>query len=282
MNLNRVRKGLLLLIAILWNVYLFSFIETGVQRINCFPDETAWENFKAQTLTEETVEAFYMASDGEMKQMCELLTMYYATDNTCADIEILQNDIAYVKEYQPEKFEKLYTAVYSVWEGLSHFPVGAIDNLPDADVSFTNSWAYERTYGGERVHEGTDIMASVNKRGIYPVYSATDGVIENIGWLRLGGYRIGIRSNAGAYFYYAHMAEYAKDFEIGEEIKAGTLLGYMGDTGYSDTEGTTGKFDVHLHFGIYLNDENGDEFAINPYPELLYLWNYGINELYEE
>lgn len=282
MKLSRIRKGLLLLIAVLWNVYLFSFIETGTQRINCFPYEVAWENFKAQTLTEETVKAFYNASDGDIGQFCELLTMYYATDNTCTDAEILQNDIAYVKEYQPEKFKKLYTAVDSVWEGISYFPVGAIDNLPDANVSFTNSWAYERTYGGERSHEGTDIMASVNQRGIYPIYSATDGVIENIGWLRLGGYRIGIRSDSGAYFYYAHMAEYAQDFETGEEIEAGTLLGYMGDTGYSDTEGTTGKFDVHLHFGIYLNDENGDEFAVNSYPELLYLWNYGINELNEE
>ena len=81
-----------------------------------------------------------------------------------------------------------------------------------------------------------------NVRGIYPVYSMTDGVVENIGWLRLGGYRIGIRSPSGAYFYYAHLAEYAKDFQIGETVSAGTFLGFMGDTGYSDVEGTTGEF----------------------------------------
>ena len=116
------------------------------------------------------------------------------------------------------------------------------------------------------------IMASENVRGIYPVYSMTDGVVENIGWLRLGGYRIGIRSPSGAYFYYAHLAEYAKDFQIGETVSAGTFLGFMGDTGYSDVEGTTGNFAVHLHMGIYLNDKDGTEFSVNSYPMLSYLW----------
>ena len=129
-----------------------------------------------------------------------------------------------------------------------------------------------RTYGGDRGHEGCDIMASVNERGIYPIYSVSDGVVENVGWLRLGGYRIGIRSPSGAYFYYAHLAEYAKEFEVGETVLAGTHLGYMGDTGYSDIPGTTGNFPVHLHFGIYINDENGQELSVNPYPMVLYLW----------
>ena len=88
----------------------------------------------------------------------------------------------------------------------------------------------------------------------------------------LGGYRIGIRSPSGAYFYYAHLAEYAKEFEVGETVLAGTHLGYMGDTGYSDIPGTTGNFPVHLHFGIYINDENGQELSVNPYPMVLYLW----------
>ena len=158
------------------------------------------------------------------------------------------------------------------WDDLERFPVGTVASDGNAGVSFADSWMQSRNFGGERGHEGCDIMASVNERGIYPIYSVSDGVVENVGWLRLGGYRIGIRSPSGAYFYYAHLAEYAKEFEVGETVLAGTHLGYMGDTGYSDIPGTTGNFPVHLHFGIYINDENGQELSVNPYPMVLYLW----------
>ena len=61
--------------------------------------------------------------------------------------------------------------------------------------------------------------------------SMTDGKIEKIGWLPLGGYRIGIRSPHGGYFYYAHLASYEKYFQTGEAVEAGQILGFMGDTG---------------------------------------------------
>ncbi len=73
----------------------------------------------------------------------------------------------------------------------------------------------ERTFGGNRHHEGTDLMTTENERGIYPIVSMTDGVIEALGWLRLGGYRIGIRSSSGIYYYYAHMESYAEDLTEG-------------------------------------------------------------------
>ena len=128
---------------------------------------------------------------------------------------------------------------------------------------------FERTYQGERGHEGTDIMPSVNERGVFPVVSMTDGIVENKGWLELGGYRLGIRSPHGAYFYYAHLDSYG-NIQEGDEVKAGDFLGFMGDTGYSKTEGTTGKFPVHLHMGIYLYEE-GKEVSVNPYPALMYV-----------
>ena len=130
---------------------------------------------------------------------------------------------------------------------------------------------FGRSYGGDRGHEGTDIMASVNKRGLYPVVSMTDGIVESKGWLELGGYRLGIRAPGGAYFYYAHLDSYS-DIEEGDQVKAGDLLGYMGDTGYSETEGTTGNFPVHLHMGIYLYPD-GREISVNPYPVLKYVEN---------
>lgn len=45
----------------------------------------------------------------------------------------------------------------------------------------------------------------------------------------------------------------------------------MGDSGYGEEEGTVGKFAVHLHLGIYVNDENGSEISVNPYWALKWL-----------
>ena len=134
-------------------------------------------------------------------------------------------------------------------------------------VEYVDSWFFQRTYGGKRVHEGTDLMALINESGLYPVVSVSDGVIEKIGWLEKGGYRVGVRSSSGIYYYYAHLSDYADIYE-GQKVKAGELLGFMGDTGYGP-EGTTGMFDVHLHFGIYVNDKAGNEVSVNPYWLLL-------------
>ena len=271
MNLRSIRRLLLLCMAVLCNVLLTGHIAERVLQINCFSYETAWRNLREHRISQEELLAFQKETEST-EEFAELLTMYFATECTVSDTDILRDDIAFVKKYKKDDFEKIYRMVYAVWNDLERFPVGKIASLPDAGVSFANSWMQSRTFGGDRGHEGCDIMASVNERGIYPVYSMTDGTVENIGWLRLGGYRIGVRSDSGAYFYYAHLAEYAKEFKSGERVKAGTLLGFMGDTGYSDTPGTTGMFDVHLHLGVYLNDEDGREFSVNSYPVVQYLY----------
>ncbi|MDE7311579.1 MAG: M23 family metallopeptidase [Eubacterium sp.] len=149
-------------------------------------------------------------------------------------------------------------------------------------VTYENSWQSQRTYGGVRGHEGCDLMASVQQRGYYPVVSVSDGVVEKIGWLPQGGYRIGIRSSHQVYYYYAHLAEYEDGIEEGTEITAGQLIGYMGDTGYSEVEGTTGNFPVHLHFGIYLDLEGLGEVSFNPYYVLRLLEAHKLNYVYRK
>ncbi len=256
------------------NVYLGIYIEEKVLQINCFPFETAFGNFREEEVSEAVVNLFLQESDTDnIEKFSDYLTMYFALDKTNSDCDLLDKNISFVKEYQPQNFYFIQKKIKAMWTDAICFPVGAVLNEPKASVSFTNSWAESRSFGGSRVHEGCDIMATVNERGIYPVYSASDGVVEKVGWLKLGGYRIGIRSEHGVYFYYAHLAEYAKEFEVGETVSAGTLLGFMGDTGYSDIEGTTGNFPVHLHFGIYFNNETGEEFSVNPYPLLRYLYS---------
>lgn len=166
------------------------------------------------------------------------------------------------------RYEQFYDAagVYNnIIECLEIFPTS-----PESGMNFDDSFGSERNFGGQRQHEGTDIMPPVNERGVYPIRSVCDGTVENIGWLTLGGYRIGIRSDTGIYFYYAHLQSYAGDYAVGDRVRAGEVLGLMGDSGYG-AEGTTGEFDVHLHFGIYISDKDGNEVSLNPYPYLLYL-----------
>lgn len=146
------------------------------------------------------------------------------------------------------------------------FPVAV--SYEEEEFYYTDSYGAARTYGGDRLHEGCDIMTPDNVRGRYPVISVCDGVVENIGWLELGGYRIGIRSENDVYYYYAHLYSYADGIKEGDVVKAGDIIGFVGDSGYSKVEGTVGNFDVHLHFGIYVRDEQGSDKAINPYPLL--------------
>ncbi len=143
-----------------------------------------------------------------------------------------------------------------------YFPIPTSSVDKSLRVAYTDSWMDERNFQGERGHEGTDIMAIENQRGLYPVVSVSDGRITNLGWLDKGGYRVGVTSDSGTYYYYAHLESYSGIAE-GDEIMAGQLLGYMGDSGYGP-EGTVGHFDVHLHFGIYCY-QDGKEVSVNPY-----------------
>ena len=113
-----------------------------------------------------------------------------------------------------------------------------------------DNWHAQR--GGGRRHEGIDIFAP---RGT-PVRSATEGVILRVGTNRLGGRVVWVLGPGGQRHYYAHLARFA-DMSQGQRVAAGTLLGYVGNTG--NARGTP----PHLHYGIY-----GVGGAVNPFPLL--------------
>ncbi len=226
------------------------------------------DTFREMDLSEIDVE-WVLSGAGSYYEMepCELIltAIYYDLD--------LQEGITWDKSYiwkrrnrliqKYDDFADLTGILRNLLTEMEYFPIPqSTGNMPY--VEFENSWKYERTYGGKRFHEGCDIMALKNVRGVYPVVSVCDGTVEKMGWLEKGGYRVGIRSDSGIYYYYAHLSEYS-GIKEGDRVLAGELLGFMGDTGYSTVEGTTGMFDVHLHFGIYVNDRYGNEISLNPY-----------------
>lgn len=189
-----------------------------------------------------------------------MLSDYNILDGSVPDVNTFLRGIGRVSKTRV--FQELYRNYNAIFSDIKYFPVPYMGKGAHK-VSYEDSWYAPRSYGGDRGHEGTDLMAGNNIRGYFPILSITDGVVENMGWLEQGGYRIGVRSEAGGYFYYAHLDTYAPELKMGDTVIAGQLLGFMGDSGYGE-EGTIGQFDVHLHLGIYVSSDN-TEMSVNPY-----------------
>lgn len=215
-----------------------------------------------------------------------LTTLMIQNDYDLRDLASTDYSSRLLYARRPADYRKLKQAYETVLGDLKYFPVPKSSDPGVPDVRYMDGWMDKRTYksgedggqareesgnSGGRGHEGCDIMGEKMPRGFYPVVSMSDGVVEKVGWLELGGWRIGIRSPGGAYLYYAHLYGYSRDWQEGDPVHAGDLLGYMGDTGYSKVEGTTGNFEVHLHVGVYLRTDHYDELSVDPYWILKYL-----------
>lgn len=276
------RRSLFFLILVLMTVCLDLYLlETCRQagRTNRLLDsEEALTNLRAMRVPEELLGEFWELDAEEMGWQ-EYLCMYLISGET--DPGRLLRDREIFHKLKRAEYDAYLGYVQALWEDLKFYPVPLAAGREDLTVSYVDSWMTERTYGGVRGHEGCDMMASFNQRGHYPVLSMTDGVVEQIGWLPKGGYRIGIRSPHGGYFYYAHLYDYAREFAPGDTVKAGEWIGFMGDSGYSEVEGTVGNFDVHLHVGVYVNQADGSELSLNPYALLRALEGQKITCYYE-
>lgn len=136
--------------------------------------------------------------------------------------------------------------------------------------SHSDDFGNARSFGGRREHLGHDLMAGVGT----PVVAVESGVVETLGWNYFGGWRIGIRSNDGLrYYYYAHLRKdkpYVNGLGQGHAVKAGDVIGYVGQTGYSSRENYNGVRPAHLHIGVQLifeetRRDNGYELWIDLY-----------------
>ncbi|PDO11493.1 MAG: peptidase M23 [Candidatus Reconcilbacillus cellulovorans] len=133
--------------------------------------------------------------------------------------------------------------------------------------SYRDTWGAGRSWGGARIHEGTDLFAPYG----VPVRSTCYGVIETMGWNPYGGWRVGIRDLDNLYHYFAHLSGFNKKLKPGDYVSPGEVIGWVGSSGYGKP-GTQGKFPPHLHFGLY-RDAGTREWSFDPYP-LLKKWEY--------
>lgn len=87
-------------------------------------------------------------------------------------------------------------------------------------------------------HDGVDYAADYG----VPIIAIGDGVISKMGWNGGYGNRIEIRHNELYGSQYSHMSGYVKHMRVGDRVKQGDTVGYVGSTGYS-----TGN---HVHFSM--------------------------------
>lgn len=115
-------------------------------------------------------------------------------------------------------------------------------------ATFMNDWGFPRSDTG--FHQGTDMLAP---RGTPIVAPASGTVTQGTG--SIGGRYFRLIARDGTMYYGAHMSKFGKS----GRVKAGDILGYVGNTG--DAAGGA----THLHFEIH--PAGGP--AVNPYSYLV-------------
>lgn len=168
-----------------------------------------------------------------------------AADTTSLNIiqEVDENEM-YSLRIQPELLRSGQFTVTISATGSLAFPVPAENN-----PRIGSFWGAARD-AGARKHEGIDIFGKFRT----PVVAAADGYITSTKENNLGGKVVFLRPYQKNYtLYYAHLD--SPTVREGQDVKAGDVVGLMGNTGNARTTPT------HLHFGIYTNGG-----AIDPLP----------------
>ncbi len=126
-------------------------------------------------------------------------------------------------------------------------------------VPFTNDFGAPRA--DTIWHHGNDIFAPEGT----PILAVADGELFLVGWNDLGGQRFWLRDGQGNEFYYAHLSAFSPLAIDGAKVKAGDVIGFVGNTG--DAEGTP----YHLHFEVHPRQliDLGYDGVVNPYEYLL-------------
>jgi murein DD-endopeptidase MepM/ murein hydrolase activator NlpD len=106
-------------------------------------------------------------------------------------------------------------------------------------VSFTDTFGAARADVGW--HHGDDIFAPLGA----PVLAVASGSVFSVGWNNIGGNRLWLKDRQGNEFYYAHLSAFAPRTVNGARVRAGDVVGFVGNTG--DAESTP----YHLHFEIH-------------------------------
>jgi len=127
--------------------------------------------------------------------------------------------------------------------------------------------SFADTYGAPRGdvasgwHHGEDIFAPLGT----PLLAVADGTVFSVGWNHLGGWRLWLRDHEGNEFYYAHLSAFSPFAVNGRHVRAGTVVGFMGNSGDAVTTPYHLHFEIHPVGRLYL----GYDGSVRPYDYLM-------------
>jgi murein DD-endopeptidase MepM/ murein hydrolase activator NlpD len=124
---------------------------------------------------------------------------------------------------------------HSVAKVLTHRPV------PNGKLGDGFAWRIHPILGVRKFHNGVDFRAPMGS----PIMAAGDGIVEKISWETGYGKYVRIRHDGGYETTYAHISSTPSDLKVGERVKQGQTIAYVGSTGYS-----TGP---HLYYELRVN-----------------------------
>ena len=123
--------------------------------------------------------------------------------------------------------------------------------LPLSDYEFTS--AYGVRFG--KLHAGIDLAAPEGS----PYKAVHAGTVTSAGYMGGYGYAVTVKHDDGTEAIYAHSRRLL--VKAGDKVKAGQVIGQVGNTGYS--------YGTHLHLEIHVNGA--------PTDPIVFLRNHGVD-----
>lgn len=151
------------------------------------------------------------------------------------------NNLALRLSYQKKSFTDIESMVRNKEKLLAATPaIQPVSNKNLNRIASGFGYRIDPIYKERRAHLGLDFTAPQGT----PIYATADGVVSDAGF-NTGGYgnRVVIRHGYGYETLYGHM--YRIKARVGESVKRGEVIGYVGNTGKS-----TGP---HCHYEVHRN-----------------------------
>lgn len=226
---------------------LISGISKKIEDINLQQEEIE----KAKASEEESqkeLEAEITAL-GKTQDECNKLIEKLQIDQTDIENDIADNEAEMellVEQFSQMQKEAAGGGMYNYGEGSTVLTSGKKYILPAPECTIVTAY-----WGDERNHKGIDFACNGSAYG-KPIVSVAEGTVTvanstddwGYGW----GYYIMIDHGDGYYTQYAHCSRVV--VEVGQTVKQGEIIGYIGNTGNS--------FGPHLHFECWYNGERYD------------------------